>query len=492
MATGNRTRANREEIGSSRSGATRDVRSNAGGATQAAGSSRYSEHRPSRGRAAQRVSVDAYSPSDAEGATGARAPKRTRSAEVTTRSARTAQRPSARARSGQQPRPAAHGAQGAARQIPVFRIGLVVVLAILLIFGVRLCSTVTPINVTVNGTEYAIRGDKNIDTAIKDSGLPINAGDLISLTGQVLEKHGGHPFAATVNGEPTTDGAYKLREGDVLTVTDGEDAVEPYDAVEEELPFSAEIRGSGSVHEFTEGANGVLEKRTGRISGETVEKQTVAPTPLACTRHNLNTGAQKVIAITFDDGPSADYTGKILDILKANDAKATFFTVGTEIQEEGGADLVKRAYDEGHEICTHTYDHALPVGGLSITTMSPEAQIAEIEDGRKAISDATGVETSRIVRLPGGNMDENTVVNIAPYVEYEIGWNVDSADWTLPGVDVIYDAFMSVKPGDIVLCHDGGGDRSQTVEALQKALPELKKKGFTFVTVSEILQYPAE
>lgn len=376
------------------------------------------------------------------------------------------------------------------QSIPVFKIALVAVLVIAVALGVRLCATITPINVTVNGSEFSIRGDKTVDVAIKESGLPINAGDLISLTGQVLEKHGGYPFAATVNGEPTTDGSYKLRDGDVLTVSDGEDQLEPYDAVEEAIPFTAEIRGSGAVHTFTEGSDGVLEKRTGQVSGETVEKQTVAPTPLACTRHNLNTGAQRVVAITFDDGPSADYTGKILDILKANDVKATFFTVGTEIEEDGGAELLKRAYDEGHQICTHTYDHALPVGGLSITTMAPDEQIAEIENGRKAISDVTGEEASRIVRLPGGNMDEDTVVNIAPYVDAEIGWNVDTADWTIPGVDVIYDALMSVKPGDIVLCHDGGGDRSQTVEALEKALPELKKKGFTFITVGEMLQYP--
>ena len=109
----------------------------------------------------------------------------------------------------------------------------------------------------------------------------------------------------------------------------------------------------------------------------------------------------------------------------------------------------------------------------------------------KAITDVLGGEASRVVRMPGGNLSEEMVLNLQPYIDYEIGWNIDTQDWTLPGAEAIYQEMISVDPGDIVLCHDGGGDRSQTVEALRRAIPYLKSKGFTFLTMDEMLEYPA-
>lgn len=76
-----------------------------------------------------------------------------------------------------------------------------------------------------------------------------------------------------------------------------------------------------------------------------------------------------------------------------------------------------------------------------------------------------------------------------PYIDAEIGWNVDTEDWRRPGADTIASRIMKAKPGSVILMHDGGGDRSQTVEALKKALPQLKQEGYRFVTISELLQY---
>ncbi len=78
---------------------------------------------------------------------------------------------------------------------------------------------------------------------------------------------------------------------------------------------------------------------------------------------------------------------------------------------------------------------------------------------------------------------------MAPYVTYEIGWNIDTTDWERPGADKVEAAIMKAGAGDIVLMHDGGGDRSQTVEALAKALPKLKEEGYHFITISELLAY---
>ena len=328
-----------------------------------------------------------------------------------------------------------------------------------------------------------------MQTAIKTSGLPINPGDFISLNGNILEKSAGDPFYATVNGTETADPEFGLRDGDVISVTDGKDIVEEFDVTESAVPYGSIITGMGAVHRIEEGAEGVLETHTGRVSGETVERQTVDPVDITCKEYNLNTGANKVIAFTFDDGPSSEYTAAVLDILAENDAKATFFCIGTEVESYPA--LVKREYEEGHQVCTHSYDHADPAGGVDISVMSAEEQVEEILHGMQTIVDATGVDASRVVRLPGGNMNEDVVKNLQPYIDYEIGWNIDTQDWTLPGADAIYEEMISVDPGDIVLCHDGGGDRSQTVEALRRAVPYLKSKGFTFVTMDEILQYPA-
>ena len=381
-----------------------------------------------------------------------------------------------------------YGTQAAGRP-PLFKIAIAAVLVIAIVLLVQLCSAIMPITVTVNGTSYELRGAKTMQTALKTSGLPVNPGDFISLNGNILEKSAGEPFLATVNDQQTADPNYRLRDGDVITVTDGEDIVEDYDSVEEAIPYSSSIAGVGAVHKFEAGQEGVLEIRTGRVSGETVEKQVAAPTAAICTEYNLNTGNDKVIALTFDDGPSSDHTADVLDILAENDVKATFFVIGTNVEEY--PELVEREAAEGHQVCSHSYDHADPVGGTDVSLMSAEGQIDEIVHGYKTITDVLGGEASRVIRLPGGNLSSEMVLNIQPYVDYEIGWNIDTQDWTLPGSDSIYSAIISAEPGDIILCHDGGGDRSQTVEALRRAIPYMKSKGYTFVTMDEILAYPA-
>ncbi len=375
------------------------------------------------------------------------------------------------------------------KQIPVFKIGVAILLVIVVVFAVRMCTSATPINVTINGTQYELRGAKTMQTAIKTCGLPINPGDLISLKGAILEKSAGDPFAAKVNNTETADPNYGLHDGDTITLTDGKDIVEEYDITESSIPYSATISGVGAIHKFEDGKEGVLETKTGRLSGETVEKETVAPTDVNCKKYNANPGSKKVIAFTFDDGPSEDYTASILNILKENDAKATFFCIGTEVQEH--PDLVKREASEGHQVCTHSYDHADPVGGTDVGLMSAEGQIDEVVHGMKTITDVLGGEASRVVRMPGGNLSVDMVKNLEPYVDYEIGWNIDTEDWTLPGAEAIYQHMISAEPGDVILCHDGGGDRSETVEALSRALPYLKSKGYSFVTIDELLEYPA-
>ena len=198
-----------------------------------------------------------------------------------------------------------------------------------------------------------------------------------------------------------------------------------------------------------------------------------------------------MVALTFDDGPWPT-TSELLDVLKENDAVATFFTIGEQISDKTDyVETIQRMAAEGHQIGTHSYDHAATGGGngVDMTRQSPEKQIEEVQMGQQAIADATASEASKVFRSPGGNFHDEIIWNLQPYITSEIGWNVDTEDWRRPGADAIAERLLSVKPGDVVLMHDGGGDRSQTIEALKVALPQLRAEGYKFVTIDQLLAY---
>jgi len=306
---------------------------------------------------------------------------------------------------------------------------------------------------------------------------------------------GGDAFAATVNGTPTTDPDYVLEKDAVVEIGDGADTTEEYVESEEAIPHgtvesdtSAGGYWAGALHVYQKGEDGTRITRTGAVSGITITEETKAPVDSGYRIYNANVGEDKVVALTFDDGPWPETTAQILDVLEANGAKATFFTIGEQISYN--TDLVQREHSIGCQVCTHTYDHASGSGqGVNITYMSAEEQINEVQRGYASIKEALGEEPSHILRAPGGNFYGDAIANLEPYVDAEIGWNVDTEDWQRPGADVIYERIMSVEPGQVVLMHDGGGDRTQTVEAVRRAIPELVAQGYRLVTIDELLSY---
>lgn len=348
-----------------------------------------------------------------------------------------------------------------------------------------------PVSITLNGNEFEVGGDKTIADVLRESGIKPQPGDLVAVDGSVLEAGQGEPFHATVNGEATTDTAVKLAAGDVVELGNGNPIEEPSDSVEAAIPYEVVEEGTGAIHLVEgEGTDGVKATKTGKISGLVAEQVTKEPSNIVCRKVEPEVGNDKVIALTFDDGPWQESTNAVLDVLKENGAKATFFTVGNRISGEG-VDHVKRAAAEGHQICTHSFDHADGSGqGVNLGYMTPEEQVAEIQKGYEAIEAATGTKASRVIRTPGGNFGTEVIRNLKPLISSEIGWNIDTTDWKRPGADAIVNQIESAWPGAIILMHDGGGDRSQTVEALKQALPYLKQKGYTFVTIDELLEYP--
>ncbi len=194
-----------------------------------------------------------------------------------------------------------------------------------------------------------------------------------------------------------------------------------------------------------------------------------------------NRNARKQLAITFDDGPGDKYTAEILDILKQFDVKATFFVIG--MNAEKYPDLIKRIYSEGHEIGNHTYSHP------QMRELSPEDVDREIACTQSVILEITGY-VPKLFRPPGGYLSNNIVDKITSNncITVLWSWRQDTMDWKCPPVSSVTDTVLSnIRDGDIILFHDYICGKSPTPEALRIIIPELKNKGYEFVTVSELI-----
>ena len=185
------------------------------------------------------------------------------------------------------------------------------------------------------------------------------------------------------------------------------------------------------------------------------------------------------IALTFDDGPHPRHTREILDILEEYGVTATFFVIG--VNAEAYPEIVKAEIDRGHEVGNHTYSHA------NLRRECTAEIVRELDDAEKVIYEAAEYKP-KLLRPPGGKY-ANQLKEIAKQYNYSIIlWTVDTKDWAHKSVDSICDNVLTnVKSGDIILFHDHITGGSPTPEALRRIIPELKSRGFTFVTVSELI-----
>ena len=372
-------------------------------------------------------------------------------------------------------------------------VAVVVVLAIVGIFAFNNWMGSKPVEVTLNGDQVTISGaERSVGGLLDNNVVSVTPGNYVAVDGSTIRQGEGTRCTAKVNGNDTDDMDMHLNGGDKIEISNGTDITEPYtDSEPQTLPHKTELKGVGAVHLYSNNAqDGEQVTRTGKESGITATVTTKEPVDNIVQYYNVNSNGDKVIALTFDDGPWDKQTDEILDILEQNDAKATFFTVGQCIS--GHEKELQRAASMGCEIGTHTWDHAEGSGeGVSLIKMSTDERKQEVQKGLEAIKNATGQEASTIFRCPGGNFDTSVATDLEGIVTAEIGWNVDTTDWKKPGADVIAQRIQSAGPGNIILMHDGGGDRSQTIEGLRQALPKLKEQGYSFITVQELLEkYP--
>ena len=184
------------------------------------------------------------------------------------------------------------------------------------------------------------------------------------------------------------------------------------------------------------------------------------------------------IAMTFDDGPSATLTPKLLDILATHQIKATFFVIGENVAEH--PEIVTRAAREGHEIGNHSWSHP------NFGKMSDDSVRSQVQRTDDAIKSATGSRPT-LLRPPYGSITAREKRWIHDQFGYQIIlWDVDPYDWKRPGPSVVRNRILKeTRPGSIVLSHD---IHPGTIEAMPSTFDALEAKGFKFVTVSELIR----
>jgi len=217
----------------------------------------------------------------------------------------------------------------------------------------------------------------------------------------------------------------------------------------------------------------------------TAARFTAFPSPYVITRQG---GQERKVALTFDDGPDPQYTPQILDALRQAGVHATFFIIGAN--GELHPDLLRRTVDEGHEIGNHTFTHP------NISFISPTQFELELSATQRLLASVVG-RHSLLFRAPYAEdsepetIDQVRPIELASGLGYlAVGMQIDPDDWRRPGVDEIVRRTVEMAErgeGNVVLLHDAGGDRSQTVQAIPKLVEALRGRGFQFVTVADLL-----
>lgn len=194
--------------------------------------------------------------------------------------------------------------------------------------------------------------------------------------------------------------------------------------------------------------------------------------------NHVNT-KDKVVALTYDDGPNPPYTNQLLEILDRYQIKATFFVVGKRVEQH--PDAVRLILSKGHEIGNHSYSHT------ALISEKPGFIWSEIQKTDELLRQL-GVKDEIHFRAPYGRKLIVLPYLLAKLHKKNILWTIDSKDYEASSSEMIETSVLEqVRPGSIILMHDGGGERSRTVEATERLIENLKQKGYSFQTVSNLI-----
>jgi len=195
--------------------------------------------------------------------------------------------------------------------------------------------------------------------------------------------------------------------------------------------------------------------------------------------------SEKVVALTFDDGPNEPYTSQVLQVLRDSDVRATFFLIGENVAVY--RDAARKILAEGHVLGNHSYSHP-----LLLAVQTSNYQQRELESNEQLIEAVTGAHCT-LFRPPRGLYTPWLLRTAARHGFTTVGWSEDASDWNqVPSAQIADRIIRNARPGNIILLHDGlnlthGADRNQTVQALPVIIRSLKDEGYRFVTVPELL-----
>ena len=352
-------------------------------------------------------------------------------------------------------------------QGPAVAAGLSVLLVLLIVM-------LSPIHVTVQGRPEVLPRRVTVAQAAAALGLPAVSGNLVDVTGQVLRAGAGRPPLFLVNGEVVAPGT-RLHNHAALACVPGIDIVEP---AHEHAVLTSAVTPSGVA---VPAVVGTRRFALGTISG----KQVLEVTPAVATVPAPPvTGRPRLIALTFDDGPHPTQTPQILAILRKHHAHATFFVLGMLAQYHPA--LVRQEAEDGNEVGLHTWNHE------NLSHLSAHAITANLTKTQAQVQALVG-KPIRLVRPPYGSLNASAAAVVRGLGYRIVLWSVDTNDWRRPGADAIYSRLLhGARTGAIILCHDGGGPRSQTIAALARAVPALQQRGYEFATVSQVLGLHAQ
>jgi peptidoglycan/xylan/chitin deacetylase (PgdA/CDA1 family) len=288
----------------------------------------------------------------------------------------------------------------------------------------------------------------------------VPTGRLLSI---VLRKHLGPdraPGKILLNGM-TTDIAAPLHAGDSVVTVPGPDAVEATRTVVETYP------AMGDARLYVGGHPGTTRLVLGAVSGEVLSRRLVAAPVIG---HLPAPGA---VALTFDDGPNPAWTPRVLGLLAQAHAHATFCLIGRQVEQY--PDLVRAIVAGGHTLCNHTWDH-----DEKLPTRTPDQVRSEMTRTQDAIKAVTGKQP-RLFRAPAGAWSPEVIAIARSLHMTPLKWTVDPRDWAQPGTHAILVRTLArLRPGGVLLLHDGGGDRSQTFAALAQLLKLLPRLHYTY------------
>ncbi len=328
---------------------------------------------------------------------------------------------------------------------------------------------------TVNGRAMPMLRALTVADCASRTGVSQVQGDLVDVTGAVLKRGAGRPPVFVVNNVAVSADT-PVGPGDVVEISPGGNRIE---AVRQAASFiTPEVATDKGVKRLpwlrASGVGGIKYVWRGRASGKIAGIQLAALSPV----HGGAPGRRKRLALTFDDGPNTRYTPKILEVLAKHNAHATFFVLGVWAPKY--PEVLRQTVAGGHEFGCHSWSHP------DFTKLSEAAMRREIERW-EAVVEPVMEGRARYFRPPYGAVNSRVrrVVNSMGYTVAM--WSGDTSDWRRPGSNAIYRRAMSAaRDGAIILMHDGGGPREQTVAAVKRMVPDLQARGYRLVTLSEL------